>query len=90
MINIKTMNKHNSEEELIKRVLINRGYDIEIIDALLNVGSDSRSNARRRQRRIKDRRRTDNFRDRASRRRRKAPKVPSRRYAADEWSRCPF
>ena len=38
MINIKTMNKHNSEEELIKRVLINRGYDIEIIDALLNVG----------------------------------------------------
>jgi single-stranded-DNA-specific exonuclease len=32
------MNKHNSEEELIKRVLINRGYDIEIIDALLNVG----------------------------------------------------
>ena len=38
MINIKTMNKYNSEEELIKRVLINRGYDIEIIDALLNVG----------------------------------------------------
>ena len=38
MINIKTMNKHNSEEELIKRVLINRGYDVEIIDALLNVG----------------------------------------------------
>ena len=38
MINIKTMNKHNSEEELIKRVLINRGYDIETIDALLNVG----------------------------------------------------
>ena len=38
MINIKTMNKHNSEEELIKRVLVNRGYDIEIIDALLNVG----------------------------------------------------
>ena len=38
MINIKTMNKHNSEEKLIKRVLINRGYDIEIIDALLNVG----------------------------------------------------
>jgi single-stranded-DNA-specific exonuclease len=32
------MNKHNSEEELIRRVLINRGYDIEIIDALLNVG----------------------------------------------------
>ena len=32
MINIKTMNKHNREEELIKRVLINRGYDKDIID----------------------------------------------------------
>ena len=38
MINIKTLNKHNGEEELIKRVLINRGYDKDIIDALLNTG----------------------------------------------------
>ena len=38
MINIRTMNKLDRDDELIKRVLINRGYDIEIIDALLNVG----------------------------------------------------
>ena len=38
MINIKTMNKHSKEENLIKRVLINRGYDKDIIDALLSTG----------------------------------------------------
>ena len=38
MINIKTMNKHSKEENLIRRVLINRGYDKDIIDALLSTG----------------------------------------------------
>lgn len=38
MINIKTMNKLDRDDELIKRVLINRGYDKDIIDALLETG----------------------------------------------------
>ena len=38
MINIKTMNKLGRDDELIKRVLINRGYDKDIIDALLETG----------------------------------------------------
>ena len=38
MINIKTTNRHSEEENLIRRVLINRGYDKDIIDALLNIG----------------------------------------------------
>ena len=41
MINIKTMNKHSKEENLIRRVLINRGYDKDIIDALLSIGYSS-------------------------------------------------
>ena len=38
MINIRTMNKLDRDDELIKRVLINRGYDKDIIDALLETG----------------------------------------------------
>ena len=38
MINIRTMNKLDRDDELIKRVLINRGYDKDIIDALLDIG----------------------------------------------------
>jgi single-stranded-DNA-specific exonuclease len=38
MINIRTMNKLGRDDELIKRVLINRGYDKDIIDALLETG----------------------------------------------------
>ena len=38
MINIKTINKLDRDDELIKRVLINRGYDKDIIDALLETG----------------------------------------------------
>ena len=38
MINIKTLNKLDRDDELIKRVLINRGYDKDIIDALLDTG----------------------------------------------------
>ena len=41
MINIKTLNRHGRDEELIKRVLINRGYDKDIIDALLETGYSS-------------------------------------------------
>lgn len=38
MINIRTMNKLDRDDKLIKRVLINRGYDKDIIDALLETG----------------------------------------------------
>ena len=38
MIKIKTTSRYSEDDDLVKRVLINRGYDKDIIDALLNTG----------------------------------------------------
>ena len=38
MIKIKTTSRYSEDDDLIKRVLTNRGYDKDIIDALLNTG----------------------------------------------------